>query len=276
MGNPNVMKATAAYNSGNLAFINGFLQGYNTMDALAGLAFGVTIITAIKQMGKKEDKDVAIVTAKSGVFSMSAIGLIYVFLIVIGAMSLGRFKVSADGGVAFSQIVQSYAGILGQALLAALIVLTCITTAVGLVEAFAQDFHAHYSKLSYHVWLAISCIAAFLVANCGLETIISWSKPALMLLYPIAIVLIILSICTHIFKKNKTVYVISICFTLIPAIFDMIVSMPPIVSQSSFGLVIGHIRGFLPLASYGLSWLVPMIIGLILGTIIFKVREKNN
>ena len=276
MGDPNAAPATKAYGSSGLSFINGFLEGYNTMDALAGLAFGVTIITAIRQMGKKEDKSVAIVTAKSGVFSMSAIGLIYVFLIIIGAMSLGRFKVSADGGIAFSQIVQSYAGIAGQALLAALIILTCITTAVGLVAAFAQDFHAHYSKLSYHNWLGISCGAAFLVANCGLETIIAWSKPVLMLLYPIAIVVIILSLGVHIFKKNKTMYVVSLFFTLIPAILDMIVSMPPVVSQSSFGLAIAHVRNTLPLAGQGLSWVVPMLVGLILGTIIFKIKAKNS
>ena len=275
MGDPNSVAAVKSYSSASASFINGFLEGYNTMDALAGLAFGVTIITAIKQMGKKEDKSVAIVTAKSGIFSMSAIGLIYLLLIVIGAMSLGRFKLSSDGGVAFSQIVQSYAGIFGQAILAALIVLTCITTAVGLVAAFAQDFHAHYSKLSYHQWLAISCMAAFLVANCGLETIISWSKPALMLLYPIAIVLIILSVFTNIFKKNKIVYRTSIIFTLIPAIFDMIVSMPTVVSRSAFGMGVAHIRNMLPLADQGLSWLVPMLVGLIVGTIIFKFKTNK-
>lgn len=147
---------------------------------------------------------------------------------------------------------------------------------MGLVAAFAQDFHAHYSKLSYHNWLGISCGAAFLVANCGLETIIAWSKPVLMLLYPIAIVVIILSLGVHIFKKNKTMYVVSLFFTLIPAILDMIVSMPPVVSQSSFGLAIAHVRNTLPLAGQGLSWVVPMIVGLILGTIIFKIKAKNS
>ena len=97
-----------------------------------------------------------------------------------------------------------------------------------------------------------------------------------MLLYPIAIVVIILSLGVHIFKKNKTMYVVSLFFTLIPAILDMIVSMPPVVSQSSFGLAIAHARNTLPLAGQGLSWVVPMLVGLILGTIIFKIKAKNS
>ncbi len=51
MGHAGVQHATAAYTSGS--FVNGFLQGYNTMDALAGLAFGVTVVTAVRTLGKK-------------------------------------------------------------------------------------------------------------------------------------------------------------------------------------------------------------------------------
>ncbi|MDK6230926.1 branched-chain amino acid transport system II carrier protein, partial [Streptococcus agalactiae] len=74
----------------------------------------------IRQLGKKEDKSVAIVTERSGMLGMGAVAFIYFFLILIGAMSLGKFTMSADGGVAFSQIVQHYAGYVGQAVLATL------------------------------------------------------------------------------------------------------------------------------------------------------------
>src|SRR5699024_2308808 len=103
MGSVSQAAPTAQYLHG--AFTNGFLEGYNTMDALAGLAFGVTVVTAVRAMGKKREKSVAAVTAKAGFFSMGAVAVIYLLLIVVGAMSLGRFKLSADGGVAFSQIV---------------------------------------------------------------------------------------------------------------------------------------------------------------------------
>ncbi|MDW4608247.1 branched-chain amino acid transport system II carrier protein, partial [Escherichia coli] len=77
------------------------------------------------------------------------IGIIYFLLILLGAMSLGKFKVSAEGGKAFSQIVTYYGGTLGQIVLASLVTLTCLTTAVGLVSSFAQDFHSHFGGLKY-------------------------------------------------------------------------------------------------------------------------------
>lgn len=122
MGNTTTAAVTKAYQAS--PFTNGFLQGYNTMDALAGLAFGVTVVTAVRQMGKKKPGSVALATARAGVLTMVSIGLIYLLLILLGAMSLGKFKVSADGGVAFTQIVNYYAGRIGQAFLAVLLTLT--------------------------------------------------------------------------------------------------------------------------------------------------------
>lgn len=275
LGNPAAAKASSAYASQTNALLQGFLEGYNTMDALAGLAFGVTIVTAIKQMGKKENQEVAAVTAKSGIFSMLAVAIIYLLLIVIGAMSLGRFKVAADGGVAFSQIVQAYAGRLGQAVLAALIVLTCLTTAVGLVAAFAQDFHHHFPQLSYHSWLALSCFAAFVIANAGLTTIISWSQPVLSFLYPLAIALIILSLLSAWLGQAKEVYALTTLFTVVPAFLDMIAAMPPVVSKSPAGVWLIGLRQHIPLAALGFSWLIPMLFGLGLGLIIYFWRRRS-
>ncbi|MGN1284615.1 MAG: branched-chain amino acid transport system II carrier protein, partial [Candidatus Limosilactobacillus intestinavium] len=192
LGNPMATPATSAYLHSSV--VNGFLQGYNTMDAPAGLAFGVTVVHAVRQMGQKREKDVAKVVGKAGLLSMSMVAVIYALLIVVGAMSLGHFKLSADGGVAFTQVVNYYGGAFGQAVLAVLITVTCLTTAVGLVAAFAQDFHKHFPKVSYHTWLALTTLASFLAANFGLDTIIAWSTPMLMFLYPLVLVLILLSV----------------------------------------------------------------------------------
>lgn len=274
MGSVSQAAPTAQYLHG--AFTNGFLEGYNTMDALAGLAFGVTVVTAVRAMGKKREKSVAAVTAKAGFFSMSAVAVIYLLLIVVGAMSLGRFKLSADGGVAFSQIVNAYAGSFGQAVLATLITVTCLTTAVGLVAAFAQDFHAHFPKVSYHTWLALSCLASFLTANFGLEQIIAWSTPMLMFLYPLSMVLILLSVFSPLFKRDGAVYFMVVLFTVVPAFFDMVVAFPAVVSQSAFGKAVAAFRlHYLPLASIGLSWVVPALVGLVLGLGIYFYKKAR-
>lgn len=275
MGNAASSSVTSAYRTGSL--VSGFLEGYNTMDALAGLAFGVTVVSAVRSLGVKKTGSIAKVTARAGVLSMAAVAGIYVLLIAVGAMSLGTFSVAADGGVAFNQIVQHYGGVAGQALLAVLLTLTCLTTAVGLVAAFAQDFHKHFPKVSYTTWLFVSCLASFLPANFGLTELISWSTPMLMFLYPLAMCLILLSVTSPLFKRSRVVYAWVVGFTVLPALSDMVVSFPSVVSQSSFGLWVAAVRAHLPLASEGLSWLVPALVGAVIGVTCYLVsnRRKN-
>lgn len=278
MGNPNQFVPTTDYLSQGSAFLHGFLEGYNTMDALAGLAFGVTIISAVKQMGKKEPKAITVVTMRAGAIGMFAIAVIYFLLIILGAMSLGHLKVSADGGVAFVQIVHSYAGVLGQIILAMLMTLTCVTTAAGLIAAFAQDFHTHFPKLSYHAWLTFACVLSFIIGNFGLVSIIMWSKPILMLIYPISIALIFLALLAPLFKNARYVFMICIGFTLGPAILDMLANIPPIISNLTVIKNIITIRKYLPFANMGFSWLVPMLIGLFIGYLTYLIvsHKVNN
>lgn len=73
LGNPAAAPVTTAY--AHDALSNGFLEGYNTMDALAGLAFGVTVVTAVRSMGQRRASDVSRVVAKSG-SSLSAPSLL--------------------------------------------------------------------------------------------------------------------------------------------------------------------------------------------------------
>lgn len=264
MGSASHQAATAAYQ--HAGFFNGFLQGYNTMDALAGLAFGVTVVTAVRQLGKTRPSSNAKVTAKAGVFATSMIGFIYVVLIWLGATTLANYKVSADGGVAFNQLVTYYLGGIGHALLATLITVTCLTTAVGLVAAFAQDFHKHFPKVSYHTWLALTCFASFFTANFGLDQIILWSTPMLMFLYPFAMVLILLSVFSPFFNRDPLVYALVVGFTTVPALLDMVAAFPPVVSQSAFGQTLGAFQhNVLPFASLGMDWVAPAVVGAVLG-----------
>ncbi|QUS98420.1 branched-chain amino acid transport system II carrier protein [Lacticaseibacillus paracasei] len=274
MGNPATQTVTAAYK--NASFMNGFLQGYNTMDALAALAFGVTVVTAVRGLGLKKDDDVAKSTAKAGVMATSWIGLIYVALILLGSMSLAHFKLSPEGGTAFNQVVTYYFGAAGHAVLATLLTLTCLTTAVGLVAAFAQDFHRHFPKVSYRVWLALTSFLSFLTANFGLEQIIAWSVPMLMFLYPFSMVLILLSVFGKAFHLDPLVYRFVVGFTAVPAVLDMFAAFPAFVSQSALGLALHSFQlHFLPFAGMGLGWLVPAGVGLAVGLVAHAVKVRK-
>lgn len=275
MGAAKNQSVTAAYQS--TPFFNGFLEGYNTMDALAGLAFGYTIVSAVRQLGKTSAKSNAKVTARAGVIATAAIGVIYIGLIWLGATTLNHFKISAEGGTAFNQIVTYYLGDFGHALLGTLVTLTCLTTAVGLIAAFAQDFHRSFPKVSYHTWLTIMTIVSFITANFGLDTIISWSEPMLMFLYPIAIVLIILSITGSLFERDPIVYFGGIILTLIPAILDMVAAFPPVISQQSWALKLKDFQlQNLPFANIGMDWVPFAVVGIVVGLIIHFCHRASS
>lgn len=265
---------TAAYT--NNAFTNGFLEGYNTMDCLAALAFGITVITAIRNLGFKNEKEVAITTIKSGLFGILGIAIIYIGLIWLGATSLHDFKLSSNGGTALAQISHYYLGTVGDALIAALTTITCITTAMGLVVAFAQDFHKRFPKISYKTFLAINCLLSFIIANMGLDMIISWSTPVLMLLYPLAISLVILGILSPIFKNDPVVYKITTALTLIPALFDMINALPDVLrSTSIIQNILSYAQRYLPMFDLGFSWVTFSLGGLFIGIIIHFAKRAS-
>lgn len=264
MGATSTTAATSDYLKAPM--INGFLQGYNTLDALAALAFGVTVVTAIRSFKIKEGKDTSIALAKTGLMSFLGIALIYLVLALLGATSLHYFKLSANGGIAFAQIANHYMGTFGEALLATLATITCMSTAIGLVVAFAQDFHKRFPKISYRTFLTFNCGISFIIANFGLDTIISWSTPVLMFLYPLAIALILCGLSSKLFKNDSRVYKWTVSLTIIPALLDGLNAAPAVLNQSAFAQSILTFAGrYIPFFSYGMGWLTFGIAGYLIG-----------
>lgn len=273
LGSAQSAAATTAY-QGN-SFANGFLQGYNTMDGLGAITFGITIITSVRSLGIKREKDLSIAAAKSSAIGVLGIAMIYICLIWLGASSLHHFKLADNGGTTLAQIVHYYLGPAGNALLATLTTITCLTTAMGLIVAFAQDFHKHFPKISYKTFLAVNCLISFGFANLGLNNIISWSKPVLMLLYPLAISLIIMGILSPLFKNDPVVYRITTALTFIPATFDMINALPDVLrnTQLAQGMISFAQKSF-PFFNLGFGWLCFAIGGFIIALCIHFTKRK--
>lgn len=128
----------------------------------------------------------------------------------------------------------TYLGTFGEALLATLATITYMSTAIGLVVAFAQDFHKRFPKISYRTFLTFNCLFSFAIANFGLTTIIAWSTPVLMFLYPLAIALIFCGLTSKFFNNDPAVYKFAVYFTIIPALFDGLNAAPSIISNTAF------------------------------------------
>ena len=258
------------------AFFTGFLEGYNTMDALAGLAFGIVVVHVIRGLGVTEPDAVAGSTVRAGIFSCLLMAVIYVAVTIVGVQSRGLFETSANGGIALAQIAQHYLGNAGLFVLAATVTLACLKTSVGLITSCGEAFTALFPKgPSYRIWAVIFSVASFLFANVGLNAIISYSLPVLMFLYPLAITLILLSLCGRFFGYDKAVFVWTTALTLIAAVCDFIAALPAGLFEACGATGLQELAGsLLPFSSLGLGWICPAIIGLVIGLIIRATRKN--
>lgn len=279
MGNISEVEPAGAYQT--KAFMTGFLEGYNTMDALASLAFGIVVITVIRDLGVTEPKAVAANTVKAGAFSCLIMAAIYVAVAVVGAQSGAVAEIAStcsNGGDVFNRVARYYFGDAGAIILAVMITLACLKTAVGLVTSCSETFVKLFPKsFSYRIWAIIFSACSLLIANLGLNTIIEYSIPVLMFLYPLAITLILLGLFGNLFRHNKYVYRFTTGFTLAAAVVDLFANLPEGLRDAMhIQPVIDGINKVLPLSGFGLGWICPAVLGLIIGlTVMFITRRRE-
>lgn len=263
-----------AYQSG--ALFNGFIEGYGTMDAIAGLAFGIVIINVVRDLGVNKDNDVARETLKAGVFTGLLMLVIYALTIIMGAQSRGLFEVSDNGGIALAQISNHYLGGIGSLVLALTITFACLKTAIGLVTSCGEMFVKLIpGKLNYRGWAMVFTLFSFIVSNVGLTAIITYAIPVLMLLYPLVTVLIIMALTEKAFGKSKYVYGWVTLGAFIPAVFDFCKTLPEgIQTALNIPALTALGQKIFPFFDLGLGWVVPALIGLVIG-LVLTVANRN-
>lgn len=259
------------------AFSTGFLEGYNTMDVLAGLAFGIVVVEVIRRLGVTEPEQVAASTVRAGVFSCLFMALIYVFVTLVGVVSRGVFTTADNGGIALAQIAEYHLGKPGLFILAGTVTFACLKTAVGLITSCAETFDRLFPKRpGYRVWVVIFSAISFGFANFGLDRLIEWSIPVLMFLYPLAISLVLLALFGKWFDQDRTVYLWVTGAALIGAVYDFLSALPSGVRSAlhldGFLVAVGR---FLPLSSLGLGWLCPAALGAVIGLTVHFVKRRS-
>ena len=257
------------------AFFPALIEGYGTMDAIAGLAFGIVVIDVIRRMGVDNDDAIAEDVLSSGLLTGALMALIYVVSIVVGAQSRGLFELSENGGVALTQIAGHYLGGVGLFILAFTITFACLKTSIGLVTACAETFSKMTNgKISYRSWAILFTVFSFAVSNIGLSAIIEYSIPMLMLIYPPAIALILLAFLGKFFAHDRTVYIATMIGTWAAAIFDCMKTLPaPVQAALHLDAPIAFAAAHLPLFDKNLGWLLPAVIGFAAGMAIRASRK---
>ena len=259
------------------AFFPALIEGYGTMDAIAGLAFGIVVIDVIRRMGVDNDDAIAEDVLSSGLLTGALMALIYVVSIVVGAQSRGLFELSENGGIALTQIAGHYLGGVGLFILAFTITFACLKTSIGLVTACAETFSKMTNgKISYRSWAILFTVFSFAVSNIGLSAIIEYSIPMLMLIYPPAIALILLAFLGKFFAHDRTVYIATMIGTWAAAIFDCMKTLPaPVQAALHLDAPIAFAAAHLPLFDKNLGWLLPAVIGFAAGMAIRASRRQT-
>ncbi|WP_186564631.1 branched-chain amino acid transport system II carrier protein [Lawsonibacter celer] len=274
MGEINAIVPEATYASG--AFFKGFLEGYHTMDALAGLAFGIVVVHVVRALGVTEPGAVAGNTVRAGVFSCTLMAVIYLAVTLAGVESRGIYPLAANGGETLAVIAGHYFGRIGMLILAAAVILACLKTAVGLITSCGEAFAALFpGGPSYRAWAVLFCVVSLLIANLGLNAIIAYSLPVLLFLYPLAITLILLALFGRLWGNDPLVYRLVTVFTLAAAIFDLFQALPA--GTRAFlrlDRLVAAAERILPFFSLGLGWICPALLGLGAGLLCRALRKR--
>lgn len=252
-------------------FFKGFQEGYNTMDLLAAMLFGAATVNAIESKGILDHKLLTRLCIYAGIIAATFLALIYSSLAYTGATSVQAFGIVSNGGQLLNQIAVHYMGNFGKVILALIIFFACITTSIGLTSSISGYFNALFNeKIQYQRYVLAISVFSFAVSNVGLSNIIKFSIPVLCMLYPIVIVLVLLNVCSGLFKRDPYIFRPCVLFTTIFAILDGLKA-----AGINTGFIHASLEAYMPLYNIGFGWVVPCIAGIVLG-FIWKAREQKN
>ena len=187
-------------------FLKGFAEGYQTMDTIAALNFGLVISTTLGGFGLREKRDRLHYTRLAGLLAGAILALVYMMLTYMGMCSSGVYPIQENGAWTLRCIVHQLFGEPGAVLLAVIFTLACLTTCVGLINSISQFFSTLFKKGSDRVWVCAITGDSCLTCNLGLNAILSISVPILNAIYPVAIVLILMGLSHGLWQRNVYAY----------------------------------------------------------------------
>ncbi|MDY7220481.1 branched-chain amino acid transport system II carrier protein [Denitrificimonas sp. JX-1] len=234
------------------AWLQGFLHGYLTMDALGALAFGVVIATAIRSKGVQQARLITRFSVFAGLIAAVGLSAVYLSLFYLGATSQEIANDAQNGGQVLALYVEHVFGPIGNLLLAVVIGLACLTTAVGLLVACGEFFSERLS-IAYKYIVVFFVVFSWAVSNQGLDQLIQISIPVLTGLYPLAIVLVALSLLDHFWRSSALIFRGTMAVTLIFGLVDGL-------AAAGFSNLVPDVFNQLPLAAQQMGWLVPSVV----------------
>ena len=254
--------------AGNEA-VQGFLTGYQTMDLLASLTFGLVIAENIRSLGVTDAGGLTREVSKAGLVAGVLMGLIYCGLAFVGAGFGSVMPEATNGAAILTTSATLHFGVAGTVVVAAIFLLACLNVCVGLISCCGTYFAENYGAASpdpaahklgrvpYAAWAAAFAAFSCFVSNFGLDAILTFSVPLLNALYPVSIVLVLMGMAHRACDALPQLWPWTAGVT---AIVSVIVSV-----RDAFAPALALPFDVLPLADIGLGWVIPALVALLFG-----------
>lgn len=239
------------------AAVQGFLTGYQTMDLLASLTFGLVIATNIRNLGVTDTGGVMREVCRAGVIAGVLMMAIYGGLAVVGFDLSAALAGATNGAEVITASATMHYGTLGTAVVAAIFLLACLNVCTGLISCCGTYFAEELPRVPYRVWAigfaAFSCV----ISNFGLDAILAFSVPLLNALYPVAIVLVIGGMAHRVLDAYPLTWPVTVGLV---GVSSVVVSL-----RDAFAPGAWVIFDALPFADMGLGWVLLAVVGIVLG-----------
>lgn len=240
-------------------FSSSLLEGYQTMDAIAALLFAGIITKSLKSKGYKK-KEMSSMLIQASIVAGIGLAFVYGGLTYIGAQTVNLAPDNIGKTEILILISKSILGNAGSILIGTAMGLACLTTSIGLITTGAEFFQkVSNGKLPYKINALIIALISLAIATLGVDKIISLSVPILNVLYPVSITLIVTTLLNSLINNINTIKL----GTYTSLIFGILSIIP------------GINLDFIPFANIGFPWLVPTIIVIVVGSLVFPNRNKN-
>ncbi|MBY4797521.1 branched-chain amino acid transport system II carrier protein [Collinsella sp. AGMB00827] len=243
--------------------LQGFLTGYQTMDLLASLTFGIVIATNIQALGVVEPRDVAREISRAGAVAGALIGIIYVGFAFTGQQLASAIPEATNGAFVLTESAVRHFGSVGVAIAAAIFLLACLNVCIGLISCCATYFSEEIPGASYRAWAFGFALFSCAVSNVGLDAILTFSVPLLSALYPVSIVLVIMGVFHTVCDRVPRVWPFVIGTV---AVISVAVSM-----RDAFAKTLWLPFDLLPFAKEGLGWVLPALVALAIAIALEKL-----
>lgn len=255
---------TTAFSS---PFTHGILEGYQTFDAIGAVVVGGVIIISVNLKHPKlsfEDKRSLI--GNAGVYAGIGLLLVYTGLILTGGLVQGEFDTEVSRTALLNGISLKTLGSSARLFLSILVSLACFTTAVGIVTGTADFVKGRFneSRNAYIITAIIGCVLGVVMGQFNVGYIIAVALPALMVMYPVTIVLIFLNVLPEKWaSKNVFQWVVGI---------TVLFSIPDFLNSVGWGESFNPHLKWIPLSQFHIGWVIPSLVTYLVVILVTKKK----